>query len=351
MVMIQDATAPRPAGTVTAQETDVLAIARDVLRREAEAIQALAPSLGEPFSRAVEMILRCEGKVILTAVGKSGHIGRKIAATLSSTGTPAFFVHPTEAQHGDLGMIRARDVVIAISHSGSTSEVLTLLPVIQRIGAKVIAICRTANSPIGRQAAVCLETLAEFEADTLNLAPTTSTTVTLALGDALAIALLRCRGFKREDFAMLHPGGELGKSMLCVSDIMPKGKNPVVGEAATVQEAIIVSNEFNFGGVSVVDDSGSLTGILTDGDIKRVLQRHRGEQLLAVLEGPVGDVMTRNPQSVAADMPGQHVVRMMEERERPTYIFPVVDRDGATVGMVRMHDLVRAGFSTQIDID
>lgn len=326
-------------------DAESLAIARRVLEREAQAILQLAPRLNDRFTQAVTMILGCEGKVILTAVGKSGHIGRKIAATLSSTGTPAFFVHPTEALHGDLGMIRARDIVVAVSHSGATAEVLSVVPVIQRIGAPIIAVCRSADSPLGRAATLCLETGVEEEADTLNLAPTASTTAVLALGDALAVALLQRRGFRPADFALLHPGGILGRALLRVRDVMAQGKNPAVPESATLQEAIVVSKEHNLGAVSVVDGAGGLVGILTDGDIGRILQRHHGAELLRVMEGPVAAVMTRHPMAIDADTPGQKAVTLMEERA--TYVLPVLDRDARVIGMVRMHDLVRAGFSFQ----
>ncbi len=327
------------------RSSEPLTIAQDVLRQEARAISDLAPRLDERFTEAVEMILRCEGKVIVMAVGKSGHIGRKIAATLASTGTPAFSVHPTEAIHGDLGMIRARDVVIAISHSGATAEVLTVIPVIQKIGAPVIAVAQSADSPLGRAATLCIETGVEAEADEMNLAPTASTTVTLALGDALAVALLRKRDFKPEDFALLHPGGQLGRSLLRVRDIIAPDRNPTVSATATVQDSIIVSKESNLGAVAVVDAGGKLMGILTDGDIGRILQRHRGDDLLRTMEGPVDAVMTAKPMAIEANTTGANAVRLMEERA--TYVLPVLDDDGVVIGMLRMHDLLRAGFSFQ----
>jgi arabinose-5-phosphate isomerase len=330
---------------MTDASVELLNIARDVLQRESQAILDLVPRLDERFIQAVEMILSCEGKVIVTAVGKSGHIGGKIAATLSSTGTPAFFIHPTEALHGDLGMIRKRDIVIAISHSGGTSELLAVIPVIQKIGAPVIAICHSAQTPLGVAASCCLETNVSKEADTLNLAPTASTTTVLALGDALAVALLRKRGFKMEDFAFLHPGGSLGHSLQRVRDIIEGGKNPCVQEATTVQEAIVASKEANLGAVSIVGDGGVLLGIFTDGDIGRVLRKNRGERLLAVLEGPVSEVMTAKPMSIHADTLGEKTVHLMEEQA--TYVLPVLERDGRVIGMLRMHDLVRAGYTIQ----
>jgi arabinose-5-phosphate isomerase len=324
-------------------ESDLLSVAREVLEREARAIRDLAPRLNSRFAETVDRILKCKGKVIVLAVGKSGHIGRKIAATLASTGTPAFYVHPTEAIHGDLGMIRARDVVIAISHSGATAEVLAVMPVIQKIGAPVIAICRSVESPLGRASAICLETGVTEEADTLNLAPTSSTTVTLALGDALAVALVKCRGFGEEDFALYHPGGDLGRSLRRVREIMAPGMNPMVGEAATVREAVIVSKEFNLGAVSVVDAAGRLVGILTDGDIGRLFQRHPGGELAEMIDGPISAVMTTQPMAVDADTPGEKAVQLMEERR--TYFLPVLETDGTVIGLVQMHDLIRAGFS------
>lgn len=326
-------------------ESDILKIAREVLDREANAIRAIAPLLDQRLCNAVKTILDCEGKVILTAVGKSGHIGRKIAATLASTGTPAFFVHPTEALHGDLGMIRARDVVIAISHSGATAELLALIPVIQKIGAPVIAICQSQDTPLGRASQICIETGVEREADGLNLAPTASTTVTLALGDALAVAVLQMRGFKTDDFAFLHPGGKLGQALRRVRDIVPQGNNPVVPTTATVQEAIVTSKEFNLGAISVVDSDGKLEGILTDGDIGRILQHHRGEDLLTVMSAPVTSVMTAKPMGVDADSSGEQVVTLMESKR--TYVMPVLDAKRVVVGMVQMHDLIRAGYRFQ----
>ncbi|NUP90665.1 MAG: KpsF/GutQ family sugar-phosphate isomerase [Candidatus Sumerlaeia bacterium] len=332
---------------MSGSEGDDLAVASEVLRREAQAILDLLPQIDGTFSQAVDLLAACEGKVIVTAVGKSGHVASKIAATMASTGTPAFFVHPTEALHGDLGMIRARDVVLAMSHSGATAELLAILPVIQKIGAKVIAICAGRTTPLGRAAQVCIATGAIEEADTLNLAPTASTTVFLALGDALAVALLRRRGFRPEDFALFHPGGKLGKALLRVRDIMSKTKNPTVPAAASVQEAIVISKEANLGGVSVVDAEGRLAGFVSDGDIGRILQRHRGEALLAVMEGPVTAVMNPRPLGIDADTPGEKAVAVMEER--PTYVLPVLERDGRVIGMVRMHDLIRAGFTCRVD--
>jgi arabinose-5-phosphate isomerase len=271
-------------------------------------------------------------------MGKSGHIGGKIAATLASTGTPAFFVHPGEASHGDLGMITPGDVVLAISNSGETTEILTILPIIKRMGVKLVAMTGRKDSSLARQADVVLEVSVAKEACPLNLAPTASTTAALAMGDALAVALYRARGFTREDFARTHPAGQLGRRLLLyVSDIMHTGEGiPLVGVDASLREALLEMTGKGLGMTGVVDTSGRLVGILTDGDLRRLLQRG-----VDVYTAQVAEVMTRQPKVTRPDRLAAEIVAFMQA-ERINGVF-VVDDDGRVLGALNMHDLLRAG--------
>jgi len=312
--------------------------ARAVIELEAQAVAALAARINADFARACELILACRGRVVVTGMGKSGHIGGKIAATLASTGTPAFFVHPGEAQHGDLGMIQPVDVVIAISNSGETGEILTILPIIKRMGAKLIAMTGNAKSSLARQADVHLDAGVEKEACPHNLAPTTSTTVTLALGDALAVALLKSRGFTAEDFARSHPGGKLGRRLLLyVRDVMHSGERvPLVPETASLQDALLEMTGKGLGMTGVRDARGKLTGIYTDGDLRRTLSTN-----IDIYKAKIADVMVRNPKTIGADVLAAEAVAFMESKNINGLI--VVDGEHRAIGAFNMQDLLRAG--------
>ena len=314
-----------------------LDLARQVLRIEADAILALGERLNGAFLDAVGLILAGRGRVIVSGIGKSGHIGRKIASTLASTGTPAFFVHPAEASHGDLGMSTPDDVVIAISNSGESMEILNILPSIKRQGAKLIAITGRPHSTLARDADVHLDAAVAQEACPLNLAPTASTTAVLALGDALAVALLDARGFGAEDFARSHPGGALGRRLLVrMRDVMRQGDAlPVVAPEVTVAEA---TREISRGGIGiaiVVDGCGHVIGVFTDGDLRRTIVSGRDLATLAV-----ADAMTRSPRTISADKLTAEAFEMMEKHRINQ--LPVIDADGLLVGVLNMHDLFRA---------
>jgi arabinose-5-phosphate isomerase len=316
-----------------------LELARGVLDIEADAVRGLKSRLGEAFLRAHRMMLQTKGRVVVTGMGKSGHIGRKIASTLASTGTPAFFMHPGEASHGDLGMITADDVVIAISYSGESDEIAKVLPVIKRRGAKVIAITGRAGSTLAMQADVHLDAGVEKEACPLNLAPTASTTAALALGDALAVALLDARGFKSDDFAMHHPGGALGRRLLVhVSDIMRKGEQLPKNAPGTMLPAVILEmSKKGIGMTCIVDAGDRLLGIYTDGDLRRTLEKRDGIKGLTV-----GEVMTRSPKAIAPDKLAAEAAAMMQTGKVGGRIV-VTDPDGKILGVVTFNDLLAAG--------
>ena len=311
-----------------------LALARDVLDIEADAVRALRDQLDGGFVQAVALLLGCRGRVVVSGIGKSGHIARKIAATLASTGTPAFFVHPAEASHGDLGMVTSDDVFIGISYSGESEELVAILPLVKRIGAKLIAITGRAESSLGTLADVNLNAAVSKEACPMNLAPTASTTAALALGDALAVAVLDARGFGSEDFARSHPGGALGRRLLTyVRDVMRSGDDvPSVGLDATLSDALFQITAKRLGMTAVVDAGGKVAGILTDGDLRRVLARDGDFRTL-----PITDVMTRDPRTVAPDHLAVEAVELME-RHRINQML-VVDADGVLIGALNMHDL------------
>ena len=308
------------------------------IRIEREAIEALESRINSDFSRACEVIMACKGRVVVTGMGKSGHIGNKIAATLASTGTPAFFVHPGEASHGDLGMITPQDVVIAISNSGSTSEVVTILPLIKRMGAPLISMTGKPDSVLAQEAVANLDVSVAIEACPLGLAPTSSTTATLVMGDALAVALLEARGFSAEDFAFSHPGGSLGRRLLLrVSDIMHTGDQiPQVAEGTTLSGALLEITRKGLGMTTVVNAAGTLTGIFTDGDLRRTLDKS-----VDVHTTPIQDVMTRNGKTIRADHLAAEALNIMEEMK--INALPVTDANGTLVGAINMHDLLRAG--------
>jgi len=315
-----------------------LALARQVLATEASAISALSARIGEPFVAAVELILNCKGRVVVSGIGKSGHIGRKLAATLASTGTPAFFVHPTEASHGDLGMITPDDVVIMLSNSGETDELVTLTPHLKREGAKLVALTGNEQSSLAQAADLHLDAAVDAEACPLGLAPTASTTAALALGDALAIALLDARGFSTEDFARSHPGGTLGRRLLTrVNDIMRTGAAlPVSKVTATMAEAIVEMSRKGMGMTAIVDANGHVAGIFTDGDLRRSLDRVRD-----VAAMPVVEVMTRAPRTVRAEQLAVDCVETMESAPKVSQLL-VVDAQQRLVGALHLHDLFRA---------
>ncbi len=310
--------------------------ARRVLRIEAEAVAALAARLGGEFDRAVELILSCSGRVIVSGIGKSGHIARKIAATMASTGTPAYFVHAAEAVHGDLGMITREDVLIAISNSGENDELLTVVPLVKRQGGRLIAITGNAGSSLAKEADVHLDAGVSQEACPLNLAPTASTTAALALGDALAVALLEARGFGAEDFARSHPGGALGRRLLThVRDVMrPLEEVPKVAAETKVTEALLAMTRGGMGMV-VVDHGDGHPAIFTDGDLRRAMERLGDLRAVAV-----GGLATRNPHGIGPDRLAVEAVEMME-RHRINQLL-VIDDAGALCGALNMHDLFRA---------
>ena len=315
--------------------------AQDVLRMEAEAILELVPRVDANFAAAISLILECSGRTVITGMGKSGIIGRKMAATFASTGTPSFYLHPAEGIHGDLGMVTANDVVIALSNSGETGEILNILPSLRRIGAKIIAMVGNANSTLAKNADVVLDVGVEKEACPLGLAPTSSTTAALAYGDAIALALLQKRNFTASQFAVFHPGGSLGrKLLLTVGNIMHKGnENPLVSADTTVQEALFVITDKGLGAVSVVDEEGKMLGVLTDGDIRRGLSKG-----VDFLQRSVADLMTKAPKYITADKLAAQALHLMESNQpKPITVLPVLDENKVVIGLLHMTDLVRQG--------
>jgi len=314
-----------------------LNLARRVLAIEADAVRALITRLDERFLAAVSLIRDCRGRVIVSGIGKSGHIARKIASTLSSTGTPAYFVHSAEASHGDLGMIQRDDVFIGISYSGESDELLQILPLVRRQGARLIAIAGNAQSTLAREADVFLDAGVAKEACPLNLAPTASTTAALALGDALAVTLLEARGFSAQDFARSHPGGSLGRRLLThVSDVMRSGPDvPKVSERATLKETILEMSRGRLGMTAVLDAFGRVCGIFTDGDLRRALA-----QVTDIGAARVADVMSAQPRSIRPEALAAEAVQIMETHKVNQLL--VVDARGELVGALNMHDLFRA---------
>lgn len=316
---------------------NAIPMARRVLRIEADAVAALADRLDTGFEEAVRLVLERHGRVIVTGIGKSGHIGRKIAATLASTGTPAYFVHAAEAAHGDLGMITSEDIVIALSHSGTSEEVLTIVPLVKRQGAKLIALTGNPDSPLAREADVHLDAAVREEACPLNLAPTASTTAALALGDALAVALLDARGFSSDDFARAHPGGALGRRLLThVRDVMRgAGAVPRLPDHTSITEALLAMSRGGLGMTAVVDAQDRLIGIFTDGDLRRAIERGAD-----IRSARLGEIMTSSPQHIRPDALAVEAVEMME-RLRISQLL-VVDDAGVLLGALNTHDLMQA---------
>jgi len=320
-----------------AAATHALDLARNVLAIEADAVKALASRLDERFLDAVGFILACRGRVVVTGVGKSGHIARKIASTMASTGTPAFFLHAAEASHGDLGMITRDDVVLALSNSGQTDELLTIVPLIKRQGAKLIAVTGNADSGLAKEADVHLDARVAQEACSLNLAPTASTTAALALGDALAVALLDARGFDEQAFARAHPGGALGRRLLThVSDVMRRGDDvPSVHETASFFDVLLEMSKKGMGMAAMVDSKGRALGIFTDGDLRRTLERQPDLRALKAT-----DIMKREPRTISPNKLAAEAVELMERHKISQLL--VVSDTGELVGALNTHDLLRA---------
>jgi arabinose-5-phosphate isomerase len=323
----------------------ILERAKAVLDIEAQGIVSLIDRLDESFVRAVELLYECRGKVVVTGMGKSGLICRKIAATLSSTGTPSFFLHAGDANHGDMGMIMEGDVVLAVSNSGETEEVLRLIPILKRLGIKLITMTGNHGSSLSRAADVVLDASVKEEACPLGLSPTASTTAALALGDALAVSLLEKKGFKEEDFALRHPGGTLGRKLLLrVEDLMHRDADvPLVPEETSMREAILVITSKRLGVTGVTDKRGNLIGVITDGDLRRGLQAH-GD---GILGKSAAEVMVLKPRSIEKDaLASQALARMEENMPRPITSLFVVERPGDTVpiGILHIHDLLKAGI-------
>ena len=311
-----------------------LDLARRVLRIEADAVAALIDRIDGDFLAAIGLILNCHGRVIVSGMGKSGHVARKIAATFASTGTPAYFVHPAEASHGDLGMITRDDVLIALSNSGESAELTSIIPLVKRQGGKVIAMTGNPQSTLAREADVHLDSAVAEEACPMNLAPTASTTAALALGDALAVALLDARGFGPEDFARSHPGGALGRRLLThVRDVMREA--PAIAPEASVADAILEISRGGIGMTAVVSPQRQVLGVFTDGDLRRAFEKRRD-----LLTLTVADVMTANPRTIGPDRLAVEAVEMMEQFRINQ--LPVTDAGGALIGALNMHDLFRA---------
>jgi arabinose-5-phosphate isomerase len=317
-----------------------IASGKRTLEIEAEAVRNLAPAINESFSLACELIFNCKGRVIVTGMGKSGHIARKIAATLASTGTPSFFVHPGEASHGDMGMITSEDVVIALSNSGNTSELVTLIPLIKRLGAQLITMTGNPESTLSREAQVNLDISVETEACPLNLAPTSSTTASLVMGDALAIALLEARGFTPEDFAFSHPGGALGRKLLVkVEDLMHQGDDmPQVFQHQSLGDALMEMTQKGLGITSVIDDDGNLIGVFTDGDLRRSL-----DQSLDVHSTKMEKLVHTSPKTISRNALAAEALGIMETHAISALI--AVDDTENSCGLIHIHDILKAGVA------
>ena len=320
------------------QSSQLIEAAQRTIGLEIEAVEQLRSRIDEHFVRACELILACKGRVVVVGMGKSGHIGKKIAATLASTGTPSFFVHPAEASHGDMGMITKDDVVLALSNSGSTAEIVTLLPLIKRLGITLISMTGNPASVLAKAAAVNLDASVAAEACPLNLAPTSSTTASLVLGDALAIALLEARGFTAEDFAFSHPGGALGRRLLLkVEDVMHSGAQlPQVKRGTSLREALLEMTQKGLGMTVVLDEDGGLAGVFTDGDLRRTLDKG-----IDVRQAQIDQVMTVHGKTVRAEILAAEALKIMEDNKIGALV--VVDADDRPVGALNMHDLLRAG--------
>ena len=315
-----------------------ISIGKRTILMELEAVKALVDRIDDCFATACRLMLECRGRIIVTGMGKSGHIGRKIAATLASTGTPAFFVHPGEASHGDMGMITREDVVIALSNSGETAEVVTLLPLLKRLGTPLVSLTGNPESTLAKESEAHLDTGVEKEACPLDLAPTSSTTTALVMGDALAVALLETRGFTEEDFAFSHPGGSLGKRLLLkVKDIMHAGKRiPAVAEGTSLSDALLEVTSKGLGMTAIIDNQRKVTGIFTDGDLRRALDKGVDPKATSIDE-----VMTTHCQTITPDILAAEALKIMDDRKINALV--CVDTDEKVVGAINMHDLLKAG--------
>lgn len=320
------------------QAVNLRRLGLEVINIESAAVTALAERIDEKFVTACDYMLQCQGRIVVTGMGKSGHIAHKIAATLASTGTPAFFVHPGEASHGDLGMITANDVVLALSNSGETAEMLTILPIIKRLGVPLIAMTGKPNSSLAKQASIHIDVSVSKEACPLGLAPTSSTTAALVMGDALAVSLLDARGFSQEDFALSHPAGSLGKRLLLKTmDIMHSGEDiPSVLESAVIKQALIEMTEKKLGMTAIVDPENRVKGIFTDGDLRRMFEKNHD-----IHKTPVAEVMTQNCTTIDQNILVAEAVNIMESKKINALL--VVDHDSRLIGALNMHDLLRSG--------
>lgn len=319
---------------------DPVKIAKRTLKIEAEALKSLMTRINNDFNTAVDLIYKCKGKVVITGIGKSGLIGQKIASTLTGTGTPSFFLHPAEGIHGDLGILSKNDIIIAISNSGETEEILKILPSIKRLGIKLIAMTGGLKSNLAKAADVALDTSVKEEACPLNLAPTASTTATLALGDALAVTLLELRGFKEEDFALIHPGGALGKKLLLrVSDLMHTGSEiPLVKTNTKMKDVLLEMTSKRFGITGVVDDAGELIGVITDGDLRRALEKYPD-----IMEKSSAEIMTTSPKRIEKTALAAKALKIMEEYSITCLFVYENNEDNIPIGIIHLHDLLRAG--------
>lgn len=315
-----------------------ITLGQAVVRTEQQAISSLINKINHDFAKACELLLACEGRIVVIGMGKSGHIGGKIAATLASTGSPAFFVHPGEASHGDLGMITSKDVVLALSNSGETNEIISLLPVIKRLNVSLISLTGNPDSSLANFADVNLDTSVEKEACPMNLAPTASTTVSLVMGDALAVALLEAKGFTENDFALSHPGGSLGRRLLLrVEDIMHKGEQiPLVNESTSISDALLEMTNKRLGMTCIVDKNGSLSGIFTDGDLRRTLAGSIDLNTTQIV-----DVMTEKGKTISANKLAAEALKIMEDNAIGGLV--ITDDNNHPVGALNMYDLLKAG--------
>jgi len=329
----------KPITDFNSTTSTLISAGKRTVKMEMAAVDLLANRIDNDFVKACEIILECKGRTVVTGMGKSGHIGKKIAATLASTGTPSFFVHPGEASHGDLGMITEGDVVIAISNSGSSSEIVTLLPLIKRLNIPLISMAGKRGSPLAQQADVNLDISVECEACPLDLAPTSSTTVTLVMGDALAVALLEAKGFTAEDFAFSHPGGALGRRLLLkVSDIMHADQAlPAVSEDTSLTQTLIEMTQKGLGITTILDKNGKLSGVFTDGDLRRAIDNN-----VDINTACIKEVMSPNPSCISANMLAAEALGLMEKRSITALI--VANNAQHPIGVIHMHDILRAGI-------
>lgn len=323
---------------------EIISSAKSVLDKEIQALEKARELIDDEFVKAVEMVLENRGRFIIAGIGKSGIVGRKIAATMASTGTPAYFLHPAEGFHGDLGLILQNDIVMLISHSGETEEIINLLPSLKKIGVKLISITKSRDCIIARKCDISLVTGTIGEADPMNIVPTSSSIATMALGDALSVALLIKRGFKEGDFALFHPGGALGKQLLLtVSDLSFEGdENPVVSVDSKFEDAQYILMKKHLGAVNVIDSNGFLVGIITDGDVRRLLEKNKSSTINEILQLPVMEVMTKTPKSMNREALAIEALSFMQNHLISQ--LPLVDDDGKSVGLARLLDLTRAGL-------